>query len=119
MHDFKHEAALKYYGFYVSRILFPALPIDVVLTVGLFYLLKNSVSFKRKRKVPSVFAPAPLYFVAAIMWAAFYSVDSRFQGQGMIGLFLLMFLGMEFTCFRLLLGAVLFVALRRRRWSQS
>jgi hypothetical protein len=98
--------------FYVSRILFPALPIDVVLTIGLFYLLKNSVSFKRKRRVLSSFAPAPLYFVAAVMWTAFYSLDMRFQGQGVLGLFMLMFLGMGFTCFRLLIGAILFVAFR-------
>jgi hypothetical protein len=40
--------------FYIYRILLPALPIDFFLTIGLFYLLKNSVSFKRKRRVGTV-----------------------------------------------------------------
>ena len=101
--------------FYVSRILLSALPIDVFLTIGLFYLLKNSVSLKRKRRVLSAFAPAPLYFVAAVMWTAFYSLDPRFHGQGVLGLLMLMFLGMGFTCFRLLLGTVLFIAFKYGR----
>ena len=101
--------------FYVSSILLPVLPIDVFLTIGLFYFLKNSISFKGKRKTLSAFAPAILYFTAAVMWTTFYFFDPRFQGQGILGLFMPMFLGMGFTCFRLLLGTVLFVAFKYGR----
>jgi hypothetical protein len=36
-------------------------------------------------------------------------------GQGVLGLLMLMFLGIGFTCFRLLLGTVLFIAFKYGR----
>lgn len=97
--------------FYIFRVLFPAVLLDVALTVG---LLKGNVP-RRNRNALSAFATAPLYLAAALVWIVFFGLgDPRFQGQGVLGLMVLWMLGITFTIIRLFFGLVLFLILRRR-----
>jgi hypothetical protein len=84
--------------FYILLILLPALPIDIALTVH--YLRKN-------RKIMSVLATAFLYLIAALICIAIFSQDSRFQGQGIIGLMLFFAVGTSLALIRLLVGIVI------------
>jgi hypothetical protein len=98
--------------FYIFRILFPAILIDITLTVG--FLRKGSLQ-RRSRRVLSAFVTAPLYIMAALLWSVILGGgDPRFQGQGVLGLFLLMALGIFVTFLRLLLGLILFIGFRHR-----
>jgi hypothetical protein len=98
--------------FYIFRVLFPAILIDIALTVS--FLRKGTLQ-RRNRRALSAFVTAPLYIIAALFWSVILgSGDPRFQGQGVLGLFLLMALGIFVTFLRLLLGLILFIGLRHR-----
>lgn len=93
-------------GFYIFRALFPAFPIDVLLTI---YCMKKGV------KKIGVFIPIPLYFINALSWAIILSAsDSRFRGQGALGLILMVSIGIAFSIFRLLLGLILLIIKNNR-----
>lgn len=47
-------------GFYIFRALFPAFPIDVLLTI---YYINGGL------KTIGAFIPVPLYFINAFIWA--------------------------------------------------
>lgn len=96
--------------FYVSRVLFPAILIDILLTVR---FLRQETGLQRNRKI--IGATAPLYLIAAIVWMLIFGFgDAAFQGQGAIGLILLGYLGVAFTVLRVFLGFILFMSLRNR-----
>ena len=99
--------------FYIFPILFPGLFLDILLTISFLYFFNKKIFPPQKRKVLAAFAPASLYLTIAFIWIIIYAWDPRFQGQGILGLFLIMTLGVIFTLVRLLLGLVLFIALRR------
>ena len=86
-------------GFYIFRALFSAFPIDVLLTI--YYI-------KRGLKTIGAFIPVPLYFINTFIWAIILSAsDSRFRGQGVLGLILIVSIGIAFSIFRLLLELIL------------
>lgn len=94
--------------FYVFRVLFPAILIDIALTAS--FLRKGNL--RRGRRA---FVTAPLYLIAALVWMFILGVgDPRFQGQGVLGLLLFWGLGIVFTFLRLVLGFILFLSLRHR-----
>lgn len=98
--------------FYLIRVLFPALLIDLVLTAGFFW---KGTFLQRSKPVVMALLPALLYLIAALVWVVILGRgDVRFQGQGVIGLYFLLGLGLVFTFLRLLLGVILFISFRRR-----
>lgn len=93
-------------GFYIFRALFPGFPIDVLLTI---YYMKKGV------KKIGVFIPMRLYFINALSWAIILAAsDSRFSGQGALGLILTVSIGVAFSIFRLLLGLILLIIKNNR-----
>ena len=87
--------------FYFFRALFPALPIDLWLTI---------VSLKKGRNAIGAFLPVPFYFVCTWIWAAILSASNpAFQGQGVIGLAFLMGIGIALSIVRFILGLLLFL----------
>ncbi|MGI0494253.1 hypothetical protein ACN4EG_20905 [Alkalinema pantanalense CENA528] len=98
--------------FYLIRVLFPAVLIDLALTVGVFWKRRF---LQRGKKIGVALLPALLYLLAALVWIVILdNGDPRFQGQGVIGLFFLFSLGLVFTVLRLLLGVILLISFRRR-----
>jgi hypothetical protein len=99
--------------FYIYRVLFPAISIDIALTVS--FLRKENILRGRRERVICAFGTSPLYLIAALVWIFILGVgDSRFQGQGVLGLILLWGLGIVFAVLRLLLGLILFFSLKHR-----
>jgi hypothetical protein len=98
--------------FYIFRVLFPAILIDISLTA---ILLRKENLLRSSRRALGAFVTAPLYLIAALVWIFILGVgDPRFQGQGVIGLFVFWGLGIVFTFLRLILGFILFLSLRHR-----
>jgi hypothetical protein len=91
--------------FYIFRVLLPALLIDISLTISFL---------RRGKRTLGAFIASPLYLITALVWIFIFSQDLRFQGQGVIGLFVFLGLGIVFTFLRLLLGVILFISLKRR-----
>ena len=88
-------------GFYIFRALFPAFPIDVFLTI---YCIKKGL------KKIGAFIPVPLYFINAYIWAMILSASvSRFRGQGALGLAVIIYIGIAFFIFRLVVGLMLLI----------
>lgn len=86
-------------GFYIFCALFPAFPIDVLLTV---YCIKKGL------KIIGALIPIPLYLINTYVWAVILSAsDSRFQGQGALGLAVIVYIGIAFSIFRLVVGLIL------------
>ena len=100
--------------FYVLRVLFPAVLIDIALTIS--FLRKGNLPRRgRKRKALDTLITAPLYLIAALVWILILGIgDPRFQGQGVLGLMVFGVLGTAFAFLRLILGFILFFSLRRR-----
>jgi hypothetical protein len=98
--------------FYVLRVLFPAILIDIALTIR--FLRKDNLP-RRGRKALDTIATAPLYLIAALVWIFILGIgDPRFQGQGVLGLMVFGVFGIAFSFLRLILGFILFLSLRRR-----
>ena len=98
--------------FYVLRVLFPAVLIDIALTIS--FLRKGNLP-RRGRKALDTLITAPLYLIAALVWILILGIgDPRFQGQGVLGLMFFGVLGIAFAFLRLILGFILFFSLRRR-----
>ncbi|WP_261892394.1 hypothetical protein [Acaryochloris marina] len=74
---------------------------------------RNTIKVRYKRAL-AAFVSAPSYLIAAFFTAMIFSTDSRFQGQGVIGLILFIGIGITCTFIRLLLGVFLFMMLQRR-----
>ena len=88
-------------GFYIFRALFPAFPIDVIFTI---YCIKKGL------KIIGAFVPVPLYFINAYIWTIILSAsDSRFRGQGALGLIVIMYIGIAFCILRLVVGLMLLI----------
>jgi hypothetical protein len=98
--------------FYIFRVLFPAILLDISLTA---VLLRKDNLLRRNRRALGAFVTAPLYLVAAMVWILILGIgDPRFQGQGVIGLVVFGVIGIVFTILRLMLGVMLFPSLRHR-----
>ena len=92
--------------FYIFRALLPAFPIDVLLTI---YCIKKGL------KKIGAFIPVPLYFINAYVWAMILCAsDSRFRGQGALGLAVLVYIGIAFSILRLIIGIILLFANRNK-----
>lgn len=98
--------------FYIFRVLFPAILIDISLTAS--FLRKGNL-LRRGRRSLGAFATAPLYLIASLVWMLILGIgDPRFQGQGVLGLIVFLSLGIVFTILRLFLGLILFLSWRHR-----
>lgn len=98
--------------FYILPVLLPGLIIDILLTFRMFKSIHKNIAQTRYKKTLTAFVSAPSYLVTAFVTAMIYSTDSRFQGQGVIGLIAFIGIGIAFTFIRLLLGVFLFMILR-------
>lgn len=100
--------------FYILPVLIPGLIIDILLTFSIIRSIhKNTVQIRYKRAL-AAFVSAPSYLITAFFTAMIFSTDSRFQGQGVIGLMLFIGIGIACTFLRLLVGVFLFMMLQRR-----
>lgn len=91
--------------FYIIRVLFPAIFIDIGLT---------RVLLKKKQKMLGTFGPALLYVISAFIWVVILAATHpAFRGQGVLGLMLLMFMGSSFSILRIVLGLALLARLNR------
>ena len=91
-------------AFYIVRALFPALFIDIWLTI---------IFFKKNRNILSAFATAPVYLISTLIWSFILNLtNSAFHGQGVVGLMLLMFIGIAFSILRMVFGLFLILLYR-------
>lgn len=100
--------------FYILPVLFPGLIIDILLTFRMIRSIHKNIVQVRHKRALAAFVAAPSYLITAFFTAMIYSADSRFQGQGVIGLILFLGIGIACTFIRLLLGVFLFMMLQRR-----
>lgn len=101
--------------FYVIRVLLPGLLLDVLLTYGIFSFFQKNTALTNNKNALVAFISTPLYIITAFIVATIYaSTDPRFQGQGVLGLFLFISIGIVCTLLRSLLGVILFMGLRHR-----
>jgi hypothetical protein len=99
--------------FYILRVLFPALLIDIVITTR--FLRKETLPKKNVRTFGALVATGLLYFTGALAWIVILDrTDLRFQGQGAIGLIIIFVIGVAFTVVRSLFGLILFSSLKSR-----
>lgn len=86
-------------AFYIVRALFPALPLDIWLTI---------ILRRKRRKIVSAFATPPLYIICAFIWNIILSATNpAFRGQGALGLMLLMAIAIAFSLLRIVCGLLL------------
>lgn len=97
-------------AFYILRVLFPALLLDILITAG----LRRRKPFARSDKWAAVLLPSPLYLLNAFLWMHVYSGDPRFQGQGAIGFAVFIGFGVAFSVIRFCLGYFFAMALWRK-----
>ena len=90
-------------------IIFPiiiAIPIDIFLT-------RNFLN--RSNNAMAVFAPIPLYLSIAFLWSIYVTrTVVAFQGQGVLGLYLIVGLGMLCSLLRLILGLIMLIYTKYR-----
>ncbi len=98
--------------FYVLPVLFPALLIDIVLTVN---LLRDNPRLQAGKKALGALVASPLYFIASVILVFIFGQDPRFQEQGAIGLAVFLGVGIVFTILRLLVGLILLINLMRHK----
>ena len=92
--------------FYILRALFPALIIDIYLTIRWL---------DRDKKALAAFATILLYPINTFAWVVFLGqTNPAFSGQGALGLAFLMGVGIVITILRLIFGMVVFFQIKRR-----
>ncbi|MEO0949606.1 MAG: hypothetical protein AAFY11_15985 [Cyanobacteria bacterium J06641_5] len=88
-------------SFYIIRALFPAIAIDIFLTVNFL---------NRDRNLLGALVGVPLYLLGAFGWVVILgATDPRFSGQGAIGLALPIGVGIVLSVLRLVVGLILFI----------
>ena len=87
-------------SFYIALVFLPAFLIDFFFTQ---HFLQNRPRKWLSRSL-AVSVTSPVYLLNAITLCLIYSRGSQFQGQGAIGLALLVGIGAAFSTFRLLTG---------------
>ncbi len=88
-------------GFYLVRALWPALLIDIGLTI---------ILLKKRRKVFSALLGGMAYPVGTIFWSVVLVLSEKaFRGQGINGLYLLIAVGIALSLVRIILGLLVFV----------
>ncbi len=88
-------------GFYLVRALWPALLIDIGLTI---------ILFKKRRKVFSALLGGMAYPVGTIFWSVVLVLsEEAFRGQGILGLYLLIAVGIALSLVRIILGLLVLV----------
>jgi len=98
-------------AFYILRVLFPALLLDILITAG----LRRRKLFLRSDKWAAMLLPVPLYLINAFAWVVFYGGDSQFQGQGAIGVAVFLGFGVAFSVIRFCLGYFFAMELWRKQ----
>ena len=92
--------------FYIIRALFPALIIDILLTISFLNKGINALA---------AFVSVLLYSINAYVWALILrETNSSFSGQGALGLAMLIYIGIAFSILRLIFGIILVLYLRYR-----
>ena len=87
--------------FYILRVLFPALIIDVYLTIRWL---------NQEKKALAAFATILLYPINTFAWVVFLGqTNPAFSGQGAIGLAFLAGIGIVVTILRLIFGVFVFL----------
>ncbi len=81
-------------AFYVLRVLFPALLIDILITVG----LRRRKPFLRSDKWAAILIPVPLYLINPFIWTHLYD-----SARGLNGVVFLA-LGIAVSVIRFCLG---------------
>ena len=88
-------------GFYLARALLPALLIDIGLTI---------IFLKKRRKVFGALLGGMAYPFGTIVWSVILLLsEEAFRGQGILGIYLLIAVGIALSLVRIILGLLVLV----------
>lgn len=87
--------------FYIFRVLFPALLIDLGWAAWLL---------KKRRRLLAITLPALAYLICTVGWqVSLFVSDPAFRGQGVLGLIVLGYMSFAVSILRIILGSLLWL----------